>query len=105
MISEVVKYHIEKFQASMDPDWWGCRFSDMKVYVKELNPGDINDGCMGGFKYPFDVWKFIREYSRKEFFEEAEIQINEYYKKFGIDANIDIKETQTDWEFRYDNDY
>ena len=53
---------------SIDPIWWGCRWSDMEVYTVHLNPNQKPKGCMlSGKKYPFDVWEFVKK-SNKDVF-------------------------------------
>ena len=62
---EVVNYFIS-IQRSIDPVWWGCRWSDMVVYTEVLNPNQKSKGCMAR-KYPFNVWDFIKNADKDEF--------------------------------------
>jgi hypothetical protein len=82
MIREVVKYHIDNFGHSVDPIWWGCRYSDMTVYVTMKKPNAKRKGCMDLDGYPFDVWEFIDKYSKNAFMDEVVNQLLEYYRSF-----------------------
>ena len=91
MLAEVVKYHLDSYGHSIDPNWWSCRYSDMCVYSQILHTGHRARGCMMMTDYPFDVWKFIETYSERQFLAEVVSQVtsnlsDEYFKQHIVEG-------------------
>lgn len=89
---DVIAYFIS-INKSIDPVWWACRWSDMKVYSEHINPNQKPKGCMyraQDEKYPFNVWEFIKKANKEEFINNGIAQVkqslvNGYKYKIGRD--------------------
>lgn len=78
MSDNPVKYFLN-IQASIDPVWWLCRWSDMCGYVRKTKPGRKATGCLSR-NYPFDVHTFIAQHSKESFMQIVASELVEHWR-------------------------